>query len=57
MRYIERAEVETGERLMYFRSDGGGEYESSKFTNFLESKGIHHETTNAYTPQENGVAE
>jgi len=27
---IERSEVETGERLNYFRSDGGGEYRSKE---------------------------
>ena len=54
---IERAEVETGERVNYFRSDGGGEYGSRELAAHFESKGIHHEKTNAYTPQENGVAE
>jgi transposase InsO family protein len=55
--YFERSSTETGERPNYFRSDGGGEYGSKKFSSYLESKGIHHEKTNAYTPQENGVAE
>jgi Reverse transcriptase (RNA-dependent DNA polymerase)/gag-polypeptide of LTR copia-type/GAG-pre-integrase domain len=55
--FIERAEVETGERVNYFRSDGGGEYGSKELATYFESKGIHHEKTNAYTPQENGVAE
>jgi len=55
--YFERAEAETGERANIFHSDGGGEYGSKDFQNYLESKGIHHEKTNAYTPQENGVAE
>jgi hypothetical protein len=55
--YFERAETKTGERPNYFRSDGGGEYGSKQFASYLESKGIHHEKTNAYTPQENGIAE
>ena len=55
--FIERAEVETGERVNYFRSDGGGEYGSKELATYFESKGIHHEKTNAYTPQENGLAE
>jgi hypothetical protein len=55
--FIERAEVETGERVNYFRSDGGGEYGSKVLATYFESKGIHHEKTNAYTPQENGLAE
>lgn len=55
--FTERAEVETGERVNYFRSDGGGEYGSKVLAMYFESKGIHHEKTNAYTPQENGLAE
>ncbi|KIL57633.1 hypothetical protein M378DRAFT_16140, partial [Amanita muscaria Koide BX008] len=55
--YIERAEVETGERVNYFRSDGGGEYGSNELAAYFKSKGIHHEKTNAYTPQENGITE
>ena len=39
------------------RSDGGGEYTSKAFKAYLESKGIYHEKTNAYTPQENGMVE
>ena len=39
------------------RTDGGGEYCSKEFEAFLAEKGIKHEKTNAYTPQENGVAE
>ena len=55
--YFERAETITGERPNYFHSDGGGEYGLKEFSSYLESKGIHHEKTNAYTPQENGIAE
>ncbi|KIN98729.1 hypothetical protein M404DRAFT_31056 [Pisolithus tinctorius Marx 270] len=55
--YLARAEVETGEKANYFRSDRGGEYGSDEFKAYLKSKGVHHEKTNAYTPQENGVAE
>ena len=54
---IKRAEVETGEHLNYFHSDGGGEYGSKELASYFESKGIHHKKTNTYTPQENGVAE
>ena len=52
---IEHAEVETREHLNYFHSDSGGEYESKELASYFESKGIHHEKTNAYTPQENSV--
>ena len=54
---VEHAEVETGERVNYFCSDSGGEYGSKELATYFESKGIHHEKTNAYTPQENGIAE
>ncbi|GBE86218.1 Retrovirus-related Pol polyprotein from transposon TNT 1-94 [Sparassis crispa] len=55
--FVERAEVETGQRANILRTDGGGEYESKEFEVYLKEKGIHHEKTNAYTPQENGVSE
>ena len=54
---IEQAKVETGKRVNFFQSNGGGEYNSKEFAAYFESKGIHHEKTNAYTPQENGMAE
>ena len=53
---IEHAEVETGERVNYFCSDGGGEYGSKELVTYFESKGIHHKKMNTYTPQENGIA-
>jgi transposase InsO family protein len=39
------------------RTDGGGEFTSNEFENWLESRGIHHEKTNAHTPEQNGVCE
>ena len=39
------------------RSDNGGEYISADFKTYLESKGIHHELTVPYSPEQNGVAE
>ena len=55
--YIERVEVLTGERVNFFCSDGGGEYESKDLESYFRSRGIHHEKTLPDTPQENGVAE
>ena len=55
--YVTRSELETGESLLFYRSDGGGEYESTKLATFFKAKGIHHEKTNADTPQENGISE
>jgi len=53
---IEYAEVEMGEQVNYFRSNGGGKYFSGRFAKYLKSKGIHHKFTNPNTPQENSVA-
>ena len=55
--YLERAEAETGEHMNFFHSDGGGEYGLTALQDHFKSKGIHHEMTNAYTLQENGISE
>ena len=39
------------------RSDQGGEYTANDFEAFCTQQGIRHQTTPAYTPQLNGVAE
>ncbi|MCO5580873.1 hypothetical protein L7F22_034745 [Adiantum nelumboides] len=39
------------------RTDQGGEYMSGAFKDFLGKKGIKHQCTMPYTPQQNGVAE
>lgn len=39
------------------QKDGGGEFNSKAFHNFLSSKRILHHITCLYTPQQNGVAE
>ena len=54
---IERAEVETGCHVNFFRSDGGGEYSSDSLKKYFKLRSIHHELTNLDTPQENGSAE
>lgn len=50
-------ENQTGRKIKTFRTDGGGEYCSKVFDRFCRKTGIHHETTMAHTPQQNGVAE
>ncbi len=50
------AEKETGKSLKILCTDGGGEYSSNAFNSFLAKNGIKQETTNPYTPQENGVS-
>jgi len=44
-------------KIGILRTDNGGEYMSSEFEAFLKCKGIRHETSVAYSPQQNGVSE
>uniref|UniRef100_A0A251VEZ8 Putative zinc finger, CCHC-type n=1 Tax=Helianthus annuus TaxID=4232 RepID=A0A251VEZ8_HELAN len=39
------------------RTDRGGEYCGRSFQEYLKVNGIHHQLTNSYSPQQNGVAE
>lgn len=55
--FIPEAERQTGNKVKYFHSDGGGEYHSNELETFLKERGIKYETTCAYTPQHNGVVE
>ena len=50
-------EKESGKQVKRFRTDGGGEYTSKKFAEYLKSEGILKETTTPYSPQSNGVVE
>ena len=43
--------------IKYLRSDNGGEFCSKEFENYLRSVGIIHQTTNSYTPEQNGMSE
>lgn len=53
--WITEAERQTSERLKTFRTDNGLEY--AKLKSYFRDKGVRHETSCAYTPQQNGVAE
>jgi len=50
-------ETESGKQVKRFRTDGGGEYNSKKFAEYLKSEGILKKTTMPYTPQSNGVVQ
>jgi len=50
-------EKQNGYKIIIMRSDQGGEYTSNDFEAFCTQQGIKHQTTPAYTPQLNGVAE
>ncbi|KAJ0547538.1 putative RNA-directed DNA polymerase [Helianthus annuus] len=44
-------------RVKIFRSDNGTEFVNNQMSSFLRGKGVLHQTTCAYTPQQNGVVE
>lgn len=44
-------------KVKWLRSDGGGEYISDTFSEWLKERGIIHEITTAYSPESNGRAE
>lgn len=50
-------ENETGFPIKCLRTDRGGEFTSIEFNKFCMENGIKRQLTNAYTPQQNGVAE
>jgi len=43
--------------IKILRSDNGREYLSNSFKHVMASRGILHQTSYAYTPQQNGVVE
>jgi hypothetical protein len=55
--YKQRNETQTGLKIKRIRSDNGGEYIEKDFKKYLKDQGIIHEFTNAYSPEQNGIAE
>ena len=55
--WITLVENQFGVRVKRIRTDRGGEYINSILNKYFRSKGINHQKTVAYTPQQNGVAE
>jgi transposase InsO family protein len=56
--FVQRIKVsEFGHSVGTLRSENGGEYVGKAFEEWLLENGICHETTVAYTPEQNGVAE
>jgi len=50
-------EKQTGQQLYIFHTDNGGEFLTKEWRQMLKDRGIHHETTSPYTPEQNGDAE
>ena len=51
------AKIEKYGKIEMLRTDGGGEYGSSEFTEYLRMKGIEHQITAPYSPASNGISE
>ncbi len=49
-------EKEKGVSIKCLRSDGGGEYFSNEFSEYLKEHGIQRKYSCSYSPQQNGVA-
>jgi transposase InsO family protein len=47
----------TGLKVKTLRTDNGGEYVSNDFSKYCVNKGILHQYSNPYTPEQNGVSE
>ena len=56
-RFKTLAETEKGVKLKTLRSDWGGEFTSTDFSNYCTSNGIKRQLTLPYSPQQNGVVE
>nr|GEV52139.1 hypothetical protein [Tanacetum cinerariifolium] len=50
-------ELKLGKKIKALRFDGGGEYLSQEFKDYLSKNGIVQHLTSPYTPQQNGVSE
>jgi transposase InsO family protein len=51
------AEAAGNYKLLVFRSDRGGEFNSVEFKRLCDASGIRHYTTAPYSPQQNGIIE
>ena len=48
---------EKKESVQKIRSDNGGEYTACEFSKYCKDRGISHQFTNPYSPEQNGVSE
>lgn len=55
--YSAKVENLLDRKIKVLRSDNGLEFCSNEFKNFLKQKGIVHQKSNPYTPQQNGLSE
>ncbi|CAI5517404.1 unnamed protein product [Closterium sp. Naga37s-1] len=55
--WMPRAQRESGHKVKVIRTDNGREFIGNEFEAVLKKKGIQHQLTVPYNPQQNGVAE
>lgn len=55
--HINMVEKQTGKCVKIIRSDNGLEFVNNNMENYCKKKGIRHQKSSPYTPQQNGVAE
>ncbi|XP_042946560.1 uncharacterized protein LOC122279793 isoform X3 [Carya illinoinensis] len=55
--FWKQIKTQFNKKVQILRSDNGREYLSGAFATYLSDKGIVHQTSCSYTPQQNGVAE
>ncbi|KAF7836005.1 Retrovirus-related Pol polyprotein from transposon TNT 1-94 [Senna tora] len=55
--FKEKNEGEVGQKILCLRTDNGGEYTSTEFSEYLRQNKIRRQLTCPRTPQQNGVAE
>lgn len=55
--HVNCVEVLIGYPINFLCSDGSGEYNNKAVKEICNCRGIHHEMTNVYMPQENGITE
>ncbi|CAI7785960.1 unnamed protein product, partial [Closterium sp. NIES-54] len=56
-KWLVLVERQTKKSVLMLRSDRGGEFLGKEFTEFVDGKGIVHDLTCPYTPQQNGMFE
>ncbi|CAI7864293.1 unnamed protein product [Closterium sp. NIES-53] len=55
--WMPRAQRESGHKVKVIRTDNGGDFIDADFESVLKKKGIQHQLTVPYNPQQNGVTE
>jgi transposase InsO family protein len=55
--FVRRAENEFEQKLRKVGSDNGSDFKNTNVEEFCDEKGIKHEFSTTYTPEQNGVVE